>query len=272
MRISELPVVDVREAIRRQRERLLGLIGSLGQAQWNASTAAPAWTVKDVVLHLLGGELSWLARTRDGEMAGLVPMSTGHAEFVRGLDQHNQRWVDAARMLSPQLIIDLLQWSGEQFDRFLGTVDLTQPSSVYWAGDAPLWFDLAREFTERWVHYQQIREAACPGPDDTEDDRYLPLVLRTFVWGFPHQYRPPAPDGTTVALEIRGIGSWALTRAGGGWILDEVQTAAPAASLRMTGDAAWRLLTGARYNSSAVQLSGDQNLADALLAVRGIIV
>ena len=47
-------------------------------------------------------------------------------------------------------------------DAHLGTVDLAGPSSVYWAGEVPLWFDLAREFTERWVHYRQIQEAALP--------------------------------------------------------------------------------------------------------------
>jgi hypothetical protein len=43
--------------------------------------------------------------------------------------------------------------------RGLGTVELTRASSVYWAGPVPLWFDLAREFTERWVHYRQIQDA-----------------------------------------------------------------------------------------------------------------
>lgn len=272
MRIDEIPVIDVREAITRQRARLLKLIGSFGEPQWNAATAASEWTVKDVVLHLLGGELSWLARNRDKEISGLVPTGSGHAGFVRGLDQHNQRWVDAGRMLSPRLIIDLLQWSGEQFDISLQAVNMTQPGSVYWAGEAPAWFDLAREFTERWIHFQQIYEATHPGPHDSSGDEFLSLVLRTFVWGFPHQYRAPAPDGTTVAVEIDDVGSWMLTQTGGRWILGEGQVAAPSARVRMTGDAAWRLLTGARYSPADVRLSGDPALADPLLEVRGIIV
>ena len=35
-----------------------------------------------------------------------------------------------------------------------------------------MWFDLAREFTERWVHYQQIREAARSAGGDHEQDGY----------------------------------------------------------------------------------------------------
>jgi hypothetical protein len=98
------------------------------------------------------------------------------------------------------------------------------------------------------------------------------LVLRTFIWGFPHQYRTAAPAGTTVALEIAGIGSWTLTRTPAGWSLGDGHAAAPAATLRATGDAARRLLTGARYDPGQVQLSGDPALAGQLLRVRGIIV
>jgi len=162
-------------------------------------------------------------------------------------------------------------WRVKDIALHLATLDLTEPSSVYWAGAAPLWFDLAREFTERWVHYRQIRDATCPAADGKPDE-YLPLVLRTFIWGFPHQYSEAAPDGTTIGLLVPGIGDWTLTRAGAGWSLDEGQATAPAATLRIGGEAAWRLLTGARYDTSQVRLSGDRALAEPLLRVRGIIV
>lgn len=271
MRISEALDVDVREPLTAQRRRLIGLLASLGDEQWGITTAAPQWTVKDVTLHLLGGELSWLARNRDRETAGIVPPSSSHDEFVRRMDRHNQMWVDGSQALSPRLIIGLLHWSGEQFDGCLRTVDLCQPSQVYWAGDAPLWFDLAREFTERWVHYWQIRESVRPEGNPGQDE-YLSLVLRTFIWGFPHQYRVPAPVGTTVTLDIADTGTWTLTRRTTGWDLDEGRTGAAAALLHMTGDAAWRLLTGARYDPSQVQLSGDSALTIPLLRVRSIVV
>jgi hypothetical protein len=73
-------------------------------------------------------------------------------------------------------------------------------------------------------------------------------------------------------VEIPGIGTWTLTRTATGWSLDEGRPATAAASLRISGEAAWRLLTGARYNARQVQLSGDPALAEPLLRVRGIIV
>jgi uncharacterized protein (TIGR03083 family) len=272
MRLAEAPVVDVREPFTAQRGRLLSLLTSLTEAQWAAPTAAPEWAVKDIALHLLDVDLSWLARGRDGERGGMIPETLDHDEFVRGLARRNQRWVEGARMLSPPLITGLLRWSGEQLDAYLGTLDLASPSSVYWAGEVPLWFDLAREFTERWVHYRQIREATRPGGPDEPQDEYLPLVLRTFIWGFPHQYRVPAPAGTAIAVEVAGVGAWVLTRTATRWSLAEGRAAAPAASLRMSGEAAWRLLIGAGYDPGQVQLSGDRALAEPLLDVRGIIV
>ena len=272
MKVSELAVVDVRGPLTAQRQRLLSLLASLDGGQWAAPTAAPAWSVKDIALHLLDVDLSWVARDRDQDRAGMIPLSTRHEQFVRALGERNQRWVDGTRTLSPRLIIGLLEWAGGQLDAHLGTIDLAGASSVYWAGEVPLWFDLAREFTERWVHYRQILEAAQPGGPGGEADEFLPLVLRTFVWGFPHQYRAPAPPGTTIAVEVPGVASWMLTRTATGWSLDEGETAAPAARLSMSGEAAWRLLTGARYDASQVRLSGDMTLAEPLLSVRGIIV
>jgi uncharacterized protein (TIGR03083 family) len=272
MRISEAPVVDVRGPLTAQRGRLLTLLTSLSDTQWAAPTAAPQWSVKDIALHLLDVDLSWLAHDRDHDQSGIIAVPADHDEFVRGLAQRNQRWVNGTQTLSPRLITGLLAWSGEQLDAYLRTVDLAGASSVYWAGEVPLWFDLAREFTERWVHYQQIRDAPPLGEHDHQQDEYLPLVLRTFIWAFPHQYRAPAPGGTAIALEIPGIGAWTLTRTATGWSLDEGQPAAPAASLRITGEAAWRLLTGARYNARQVQLSGDPALAEPLLRIRGLIV
>ena len=62
MRISEAPVVDVRGPLAAQRRRLLSLLISLSHAQWAAPTAASQWAVKDIALHLLDVDLSWLAR------------------------------------------------------------------------------------------------------------------------------------------------------------------------------------------------------------------
>jgi len=271
MRLTEAPIVDVRGAQVEHRAGLLDLLESLAPGQWASPTAAPGWSVKDVAVHLLDVDLGWLARMRDRDYSGLIEVSADHAAFVAGLARRNQRWVDGVTVLSPRLIVDLLRWSGSQLTGFLATVDLRAPGSVYWAGPAPLWFDLAREFTERWVHGRQIREAVT-AETDAGNDPYLSLVLRTFIWGFPHQYEAAAVAGTTVNLKIEGVGCWILTRTGDGWILDEAGDADAAATLTMTGDAAWRLVTGASYDPNGVRTAGNSDLLRPLLLVRSIIV
>ena len=272
MQLADMPVVDVRGPLASQRARLLGVLSSLRAEQWAMATSAPQWSVKDIALHLIDVDLSWVARHRDQDPAGLIPETSGHEEFVDQLAQRNQRWIDGARVLSPDLVIAMLEWAGQQLDSCLSLVDLAQPSAVYWAGDVPLWFDLAREFTERWVHYRQIRAAVRPARPGDPPDEYLPLVLSTFVWGYPRQYQAEAPVGTAVALDIDEVGAWALVRNSTGWTLEEGPAAAPAAGLRITGEAAWRLLTGASYDQRQARLRGNPELTTPLLRVRGIIV
>src|SRR5688500_19297292 len=53
--------------------------------------------------------------------------------------------------------------AGEEWSGFVQSVDIgAMGDSIGWAGPdpAPVWLDIAREFTERWVHQQHIRDAA----------------------------------------------------------------------------------------------------------------
>src|SRR5438128_603947 len=117
MSLWEEQVRDVRPLATDERERLLAFLADLADDEWLAPTAAPGWTVKDLALHLLDDDLSWLSRERDGDLSGLVDMSD-RAAFPRLLAEKNQRWVDAAGGISGRVITGLLRWSGEQVDAF----------------------------------------------------------------------------------------------------------------------------------------------------------
>ena len=56
-----LPVIEA---------RLIELLRSLDQSEWEIQTVAPAWKVKDVAAHLLDTQLRKLSRVRDGYAAG----------------------------------------------------------------------------------------------------------------------------------------------------------------------------------------------------------
>jgi len=271
MRVTEVPPRDARPLIAEIHAGLLALLASLRDAEWAAPTEAGRWTVKDVALHLLDGDLTQLSIGRDGDLSGLLDTSRDYRQFVAALDARNQRWVEAAHGLSRRVVTGLLRWSGERVGRYYATVDLTGPARVSWASDGtvPVWLDLAREMTERWAHQQHIRDATGrPGGHD----RFLPAVLATFAWAFPYQYRPEAPPGTAVQVDFGGGGRWLLTRAAGGWVLGEGTVPHPAAALRMPPHLAWRQLTGLPVPAGEYATEGDDRLAAPLLAVRGIIV
>ncbi len=267
-----MSAVDVRSLLSSERSDLLEFLRSLNPDQWLCSTQVPGWRVKDIALHLLDDDLGWLSRGRDGDTSGLLVPSEDYRAFVAQLDRKNQRWVDGTYGLSQQVVCDLLAWSGAAVDTYHADIDLGTAARVIWASVSavPAWFDLARDFTERWVHHQQIRDAlACPG---THAEKYIAAVLRTFVWAFPKQYEADATVGTQVAIDLDQGGRWVLTRRVDGWELDESQAPAAAAAVTMPGDTAWRMLTGGPYDPATITKSGSNHLVDAVVCVRSIIV
>src|SRR5271166_5695519 len=178
------------------RQRLLELLDGLSSVDWDKRTAAPLWTVKDVVAHLLGDDVGMLSRGRDGFTPPGKPIQS-HRNLVDLINELNATWVHAARRMSPRVLRDLLAYTGPQVESYFASLDpfaLGQP--VSWAGPepAPVWLDLAREFTERWHHQQQIRDAT--GRPPLYDPRFLAPVLDAFVRALPHTFREvAAADG-----------------------------------------------------------------------------
>jgi uncharacterized protein (TIGR03083 family) len=266
----DAPVRDVRPVTTDERRRLLAFLEGLTAAEWAAPSAAPGWTVRDLALHLLDDDLTWLSHQRDGSTAGLVDMSD-RRRFVELLAAKNQRWVDAARTLSSRVVIELLGWTGDEVDAFHARCDLRGEGWVSWASSQPVpfWFNLAQEFTERWVHQQQMREAVGQVEDHAD---HLPEVLRTFMWAVPHQLGRPTDAATTLEVTVIGVVCWTLTSSGEGWVMEERTATNPTATVTLSPDAAWRMFTGASIPPGQVAVTGPAQITDAVLRVRAIIV
>jgi hypothetical protein len=117
----------------------------------------------------------------------------------------------------------------------------------------------------------QMRQAV--GRVDEYADTYRPIVLRTFVWALPHQYRVDASPGTTVQVDLNSGGSWHLTCDGSThWSLNEGVVDQRDAHASFSNDAGWRWLTGASLPPRGVLLRGSAILTEPLLGVRGILV
>jgi uncharacterized protein (TIGR03083 family) len=262
--------LDLREPLRQERRELVELLRRLAGPQWLMPTRCAGWRVKDVALHLLDDDLGWLSRGRDREFDGLIPMDVPYRDFVDALDQKNQQWVHASRGLSPRVLVELLAWSGEQVAAYHDSLPNAEPAGVIWAGgEVPAWLGMGRDFTERWVHQQHIRDAVHePG----DHHRYLPTVLSVFVWAFPHQYQPEVDPGTIVNLDFDTPARWHLVRRDDAWDLEDGLSDSPAAAITADMESAWRQLTGAPTPAGGVTTTGPTRLAHPLLNVRGIIV
>ena len=124
-------------------------------------------------------------------------------------------WVQAARRVSPEKLIELLELTDRRLYEHFRALDPDAPAgiSVAWAGQtrSPNWFDIAREYTEKWLHQQHIREAVGQ-PLLLGREWYFP-VLDTFLRGLPHTCRRVAAgEGTSLTFEVTGA-------AGGVWTL-----------------------------------------------------
>lgn len=270
---SPEPIV-VAHLFSQERAALLAVLRELDDEEWRRPTACAGWTVHDVALHLLGGYLGNVARRRDHWPE--AELSPG-ADLVERLNAHNARWVEAARRLSPALTIDLLALAGAQLDAYFAEIDATaMGGGVSWAGEgpAPVWLDLAREFTEHWHHQQHIRDAT--GRPILDEPRFLHPVLAAFVFALPHTFSEvAAPEGTTVTLSIAGPagGDWTIRREGK-WRLFEGAPAEADARVDLPQDIAWRLFTKGIAPDDAREsaiLTGDQRLGARLFDTVAII-
>lgn len=156
----------VLDALRPERDALLDLLAGLDTHDWARPTECPAYSVKGIATHVLGDDLSLLSRQRDEAENGLMHVAAElpGADFRTLLDTFNDRWVAAARFLSPELVIELLRITGEQTAAYYGAVDPEAPGEpVGFFGrvrqSSPFWHAIAREYVERWVHHAQIRRA-----------------------------------------------------------------------------------------------------------------
>jgi uncharacterized protein (TIGR03083 family) len=258
-------------------DTLLELLTGLTSKEWDRPTVSTGWSVKDIALHLLGDEINILSGKRDQFHEPHGPLDTWE-ELVAFINQRNAQWVEGTRRISPQVLCELLRITGSEVNDYFQTLDVhALGGPVNWAGPdpAPVWLDIAREFTERWHHQQHIRDAV-EKPGCTEP-YFLAPVLDGFVRALPHTYRQmDAPEGTCVSLTITGAsgGVWSVMREKGRWELYSGQPERPLAEVILDENVAWRLFTRGIQKDQArksAQLQGNLELAEKALDTLSII-
>lgn len=259
---------------------LLTLLRQLEPEEWLKPTSAAPWSVKDMAAHLLDTDLRRLSAQRDGFIPPAIePPPATYGDLVSLLNRLNAEWVSAVQRLSPLLLIELLELIGPQVHHLFRTLDPLAPApvSVAWAGEAASanWFDIAREYTEKWHHQQHIREAV--GAPLLTTRRWLYPALDTFMRGLPYTYRTlSAAEGTHLVVSIRGDagGDWTLGQHNQRWRLYQGAVAEPHARVHIDQETAWRLFTRGITPTEArlhLTIEGDEPLGAQLLSLLAIM-
>ena len=258
-------------------DNLIEVLEPLKSEEWEMPTSCPGWSVHDLAAHILGDDVTQLSMGRD-EFKALLIDADDWKGLVAGLNTLNGQWVEAMKRVSPRMMIDLLRWTGGQASGNFQSLDpYTSGPVVRWASlkPAPMWLHIAREYTERWHHQQQIREAVGK-PLLTGTDWFAP-VLATFVHGLPQTYfGVSAPIGTTVEITISGTSglTCSVVRKVSEWVLCDNVATKSSASVTIDEVDAWKLLTKSIAKDIVeprVVIEGDRELASRALDTVSII-
>jgi uncharacterized protein (TIGR03083 family) len=254
------------------------VLQSLSPEQWQIPTVCTGWSVHDVALHLLGGDVGWLSGGRDGYREAIHTEIRGWDDLIGFINLRNEVWVRAMRRMSTQVLCDLIPILGSMVIDYVNTLDPFAPGpAINWAGDdpAPMWMQIGRELTERWTHHQHICDAV--GVVSLKESDMVHTVLDMFVRALPHTYRNvAAPDGTRIILLLAGIsgGEWNLLREDGVWRLYSRVDGTPASTVTMSTETAWRLFTkgiGVEEGRQATSIDGDVELGEPILHMVSIL-
>jgi uncharacterized protein (TIGR03083 family) len=258
--------------------KLIELLRSLDDDEWELQTVAPAWRVRDVAAHLLDTQQRLLSRLR-GQPQPPPPAIPSPADLVALINRLNDEGIRRYRRLDPADLIDLIQGGADEFARHHQSVDpfAAAPFGVSWAGEqtSANWFHTAREFTERWHHQQQIRLAAGRAGIMTPE-LYHP-VLECFMRALPFAYRDQTrPAGSLARVNVSGDcgGSWYLHRDPDRWRLIASPSGRQLSETTIPQEIAWLIFTKGIRRAEAepqVRVTGDADLGRRVLEMITVV-
>jgi hypothetical protein len=139
--------------------------------------------------------------------------------------------------------------------------------------------DVARDYTEKWHHTQQIFDATGR-PSTILGRRLGHPCLDIFMRALPFTFRDvQAHLGGVVTVTVTGEagGNWHVERQETGWEQTAEPSRSPSATVTMDQDTAWRLVTKRRSREAilrqfpAIRITGDEALGLHALGMVSVI-
>jgi uncharacterized protein (TIGR03083 family) len=238
------------------------VLDGLADAQWQAQTPLPGWTVHDVTAHLIGTE-SML----QGVASPNADIDVSTLKHVRNdVGVMNERWVRKLRGVSPTDLLDRFRATTAKRREELtamGDADWNQITATPAGPDTYGRFMRVRDF-DCWMHLNDIRDAIQrPAPDPAGPAARLALDEMAASMGFVVGRLGGAPDGSRVAIQLTGPLGRTINVAveGRGRVVDDFGDDAPTVTIDLDGLLFTRLAGGrtplARH-VDAIRYGGDE--------------
>jgi hypothetical protein len=166
------------------------------------------------------------------------------------------------------MLIHLHRLTGPLYCELIEKMDPEAPAGFHvdWAGDSPQknWLHIAREYTEKWIHQQQIRQAL--GDQTLYRRKWYYPCLHTLIRGIPHACRHITP-ASRLSLHItitgEGGGDWFMVYHNKEWMLVSHFTEDTDCRVIIPGELAWQFFSKSLQPEkylSEIEILGDMTL------------
>ncbi|MFF2326539.1 MULTISPECIES: maleylpyruvate isomerase family mycothiol-dependent enzyme [unclassified Streptomyces] len=249
-------------------ESIAELVKPLAEGEWNRRTPCPAWSVRDVVSHIIGMECEQLG---DPRPIHTLPRDLYHVQndFARYMEMQ----VDVRRHHTAPEMTSELEYTIIRRARQLRN-ETRDPETMV---RAPLGAEQTLELALRmrafdvWVHEQDLR--ATLGRPGNLDSPGSTIARDTLLAALPKVVAKDAgaPANSAIVLDVHGSVEFLRTvrvDAEGRGSVDGSPSLGPAVTLAMDWETYSRLACGrvrAATVADRIKVEGDQDLAAAIL-------
>ena len=253
------------DAVHEQRQRMLDLLRSLPEADWE-KTVVPRWRVRELAAHMittdegtLTGRMLLMGFTKDA--VGAIP------KIEAWNDKQVARWADRP---VPVLLAAVEKW-GNRLERLARAVPRsigkrTIPTPLGRA--SLLWLAGLRVYDE-WVHREDLRRALGMPSDD--DPNVVGPAARMLQAGIPMQSLPRVAAGSKGSVSL-AFDDLDLPAFGFDLTAQRYGYGVTGGDARIAGRAAPLVMVAARRDawrdaetSGALKIEGDRKAAEAVL-------
>ncbi len=278
---EQMKPIEVNPLFSVLNNNLITLLKSLKGDDWERHTIARLWSVKDVAAHLLDGNLRALSLQRDGHRGISSPKTRTYKDIVKWLNATNAEWVKIATRFSPEVVILLLEQTSKPVEDYFSSLAPFEKSiyPVDWAGEqeSKNWLHVAREYAERWVHQQQIRNVVKQEEGIMTKELFYPF-MDILMQGLPYQFtNAKANEGTVVKVTVSSEigGTWTVTKIADQWQLNKADANTVAdGEVIIDPNTAWKLFSKAikpKTAKSKATIKGNEKLADIVLGMVSVM-